>query len=130
MGRPVYKARAYTALKIEGWKSLKLQPGCAGDLRLIFPLTRDFEIVHHEGREQSFGEVGRKIFILFYQKIIKNITLTFTSCLDSAAMACSWVINTQYSHFSDVARFDASGCNSAKVKLCISGWFLYWALHL
>lgn len=84
MGWPTCRAHAYTVPQTEDWKRLKLQPDCAGDLSLIFPLTEDFEIVYSGGRGSSFGE-GKSFFFLFmFYQITKNIILTFTSCLDSA----------------------------------------------
>jgi len=87
---------------------------------MISPLIRDFETVYPGGRGQSFGRVRRKMTTLFYQKIIKNITLTVTSCLDSTAMAYYWAIHTQHSCFSDVSVLETRGCNSARVTLGIS----------
>lgn len=74
-------------------------------------------------RRQSFGEIRRKIITLLYQKIAKNVSLSFTSCLASTAMAFYWVINAQHSCFSDVPSLETRGCNSVKVIFGISWWF-------
>lgn len=87
---PTCRTHTCTVFQTEDWERLKLQPDCAGDLSLIFPLTQDFEIVYSRGRGSSFVEDTGFFLFLFYQEITKNIILTFTSCLDSAEITTGW----------------------------------------